>query len=439
VFVDVLESYQILHSLFTITCDNASNMSKMAKEIERMASEKPEIQFVAHKHRIHCVAHIINLSVQAFLKEGFSYEAHEDLSEVISDVSRRDSLTKLRRVVIYIRASPQRRHKFGAYCGLSGLPNKELILDVRTRWNSTYDMLERAIELKSAIDAMVQAEDFPRVDDKLSDDDWMFLKQAATLLEPFKILTKQLSGSQYPTINRVMPAYNQLFQVLSKEIGQLSKFDDQQKLYIFRNIQSKADPLNVGLPHLPVSLKRAALAALAKLCDYYRPSALTQVSSCSVALDPRAKFGWWEKTAIWPPDCITTAKNHVEDAWQEFKSSGQSPEVHDIEEFEFVPLFSVATTGYQEDEELESYLRGPILKDHAQFNELVYWKANEATYPCLASMARKYFSVCATSTPSERCFSQAKLFLPPARNRLSPQALKESMLVSSWKRYFEYK
>ena len=32
-FVEVLESYDILHTLFTITSDNASNMVKMAKKI----------------------------------------------------------------------------------------------------------------------------------------------------------------------------------------------------------------------------------------------------------------------------------------------------------------------------------------------------------------------------------------------------------------------
>lgn len=50
----------------------------------------------------------------------------------------------------------------------------------------------------------------------------------------------------------------------------------------------------------------------------------------------------------------------------------------------------------------------------------------------------KHFSVCATSTPLEPSFSKAKPILPPARNRLSPQAHKESMLVPSWKPYFEH-
>jgi hypothetical protein len=50
----------------------------------------------------------------------------------------------------------------------------------------------------------------------------------------------------------------------------------------------------------------------------------------------------------------------------------------------------------------------------------------------LGEDGEEVLTVRATSTSSERCFSQAKLFTLLLRNRLLAEALKESMLLSSW-------
>jgi hypothetical protein len=52
----------------------------------------------------------------------------------------------LRKLIVKIRASPQKREKFSKQCDILNLSKKELIIDVKTRWNSTYNMLERAFE-----------------------------------------------------------------------------------------------------------------------------------------------------------------------------------------------------------------------------------------------------------------------------------------------------
>ena len=56
-------------------------------------------------------------------------------------------ISKLRKLIVTVWSSPQWRDKFAAQCGAFNLTKKELILDVNTRWNSTYAIIECALEL----------------------------------------------------------------------------------------------------------------------------------------------------------------------------------------------------------------------------------------------------------------------------------------------------
>ncbi|KAL0373115.1 UNVERIFIED_CONTAM: Zinc finger BED domain-containing protein RICESLEEPER 4 [Sesamum calycinum] len=75
-----------------------------------------------------CVAHIINLIVKDGLKE------------------LNDSIERVRTVVRYVRQSPARTRKFNDYVVEKKIQSKKsLCLDVPTRWNSVYTMLETAL------------------------------------------------------------------------------------------------------------------------------------------------------------------------------------------------------------------------------------------------------------------------------------------------------
>lgn len=80
-----------------------------------------------------CIAHIINLVVR------------EGIKEVELSVKR------VRNAVRYIRQSPARMRKFKECCAHEKIPTKSLLcLDVSTRWNSTYLMLNTAYKFEKA-------------------------------------------------------------------------------------------------------------------------------------------------------------------------------------------------------------------------------------------------------------------------------------------------
>jgi hypothetical protein len=115
IFVEVLEQMGLLESLFTITCDDASNMTVMAETIERIGADRSMIEFVAKEHKIPCIGHILNLAVQTLLKVGFNSEPPEDLDQaVFAKNDQEEPLHKLRRGIVCIRSSPQSRESSNA-------------------------------------------------------------------------------------------------------------------------------------------------------------------------------------------------------------------------------------------------------------------------------------------------------------------------------------
>ena len=112
--------------------DNAKNNDSLMSALETVCQEK-NIKFTASNNHVRCMAHIINLAAQdalSSLKVGYIENEDEILNQNNEIV---EVIPKLRKLVVKILASPQRWEKFARQCEAANLPNKELVLDVRTR------------------------------------------------------------------------------------------------------------------------------------------------------------------------------------------------------------------------------------------------------------------------------------------------------------------
>ena len=113
--------------VLTIIVDNASsNDVALSKLKAKVTNWDTSILRGEHLH-MRCIAHILNLIVQDGLKEYNS------------------SISKVRNAVRYVRISPAMLNKFQECKDLEKIECKKgLCLDVPTRWNSTYLMLDVA-------------------------------------------------------------------------------------------------------------------------------------------------------------------------------------------------------------------------------------------------------------------------------------------------------
>lgn len=112
------------------------------------------------------------------------------------------SVKRVRDVVRCIRNSPARLRKFKEYSTLVGISsNSALSLDVPTRWNSTYMMLQTACIYERAFNKFDEQEisfkaDLGEVPEFL---DWEAVKKLVDMLKHFYELTMRIFSSQYMT------------------------------------------------------------------------------------------------------------------------------------------------------------------------------------------------------------------------------------------------
>ena len=95
-----------------------------------------------------------------------------------------------------------------------------MVIDVRTRWNSTILMLERTIRKKSALKKFCQKHPkFVALYPTTSE--WKQIEYVIKILHPFYIYTKLLSSTRGPTIHQAWAVYNRLFEHLKRVQRQL--------------------------------------------------------------------------------------------------------------------------------------------------------------------------------------------------------------------------
>ncbi|CAH1107911.1 unnamed protein product [Psylliodes chrysocephalus] len=92
---------------------------------------------------------------------------------------------------------------------------KKLLQDVRTRWNSTFYMVERILELEEVIRtvlALLDKENLPII----FVEEWQLLKDAKKVLEPLECITKMVSGESYMVLSSIIVLTNGLENMISE-------------------------------------------------------------------------------------------------------------------------------------------------------------------------------------------------------------------------------
>ncbi|CAN1337708.1 Zinc finger BED domain-containing protein RICESLEEPER 2 [Linum perenne] len=123
------------------------------------------------------------------------------------------SVRKIREVVRYVKQSPARLQKFYDFVAVEDIESKKkLCLDVPTRWNSTFFMLQVVEKYETAY-RQFRIDLISRVDNHggitslgvPDEDDWNDARRIMRFLKCFYDFTLKVSGSSYITFNLFFP------------------------------------------------------------------------------------------------------------------------------------------------------------------------------------------------------------------------------------------
>ena len=178
----ILVDCKINKKVLSLTLDNASANNAMVKILKSRLELQDSLLCNGEYFHVRCCAHILNLIVQKGLKVASG------------------ALEKIRASVKYVKGSEARMMKFKECAQKIGIEvTSSLCLDVPTRWNSTYLMLNSGIQYRRVFN-MLEFEDL-NYKHCSTKEEWERGEVMCKFLKPFYDITTLISGSSYPTSN----------------------------------------------------------------------------------------------------------------------------------------------------------------------------------------------------------------------------------------------
>ncbi|KAJ5085382.1 hypothetical protein N7532_003037 [Penicillium argentinense] len=423
----LLTELRIEHKLLAITADNATSNERLLSELYLNLTEKFQamygavsaaraLRFQGVDSYIRCTAHVLNLIVSDILVmlqagDHASANAACDLMQENKEIGPQSPLARLRIMALWIARTPQRKQQWKIICQSNGLKDKFIEYDVDTRWNSTHRMLRDALNAKQQIKKWIHHQlDFP----PFSAEDWDRLQQIEGFLARFEEFTLTVSKRQ-PQITLAIPIYYELHDLLHDAASREGEFSDL---------------------HLEISA--AAAAGLKKFQKYYNLMDGQDAYYVALVLDPRFKTLLLDRDLgkLTAPQVVTHIKELLHDQYPLAVDSSAKPskEQPSLKKSIEARLLQKLQPKKKHSSDIDRYFEDDVVTINESISQdknwlLSWWRAQRNEYPQLATAARDYLAIPASSVSVERLFNKGRDLLGVRRNTLSAETMRRLMLL----------
>jgi len=350
-----------------------------------------------------------------------------------------------------------------------------VIADISTRWNSSYYAWNRLIKLKGYIQALIpelinNLDVNAKKDGKqleqimINSDEWELLQELILILGPFEEATRYLGGEKYITHSIMNPIIEEIKKILlspslntpssstptSSVSSSLTTFNTPEifieieradDVFVIieeveilendvaienNNNPKKKDKIDLNKPlETKDALENVKKDLYDAICFYW--NFFSDDYLLSTILDPRIKSmgNKVEEEEILHKKYEEYRENYLPTP---IESRASSPTPSETSKTYKPKLFSIFEQKQPKaSDEVEEYLK----EDKIPFNQCPFnwWLNKKEKYPILAKMARIYLAIPATSTSSERLFSDAGNLLSAKRSRIDSELFKRILFL----------
>nr|KYP35603.1 Putative AC transposase [Cajanus cajan] len=352
------------------------------------------------------------------------------LSSVAKDLlgSAEDLITKIRDSVKYVKTSESHEEKFLELKQHLQVPSeRSLFIDDEVQWNTSYEMLVAASELKEVFSCLDTSD--PDYKGAPSMQDWKLVEILCSYLKPLFDAANILTTTTHPTA--------------------ITFFHEVWKLQLdaTRAVTSE-DPF----------ISRLNKIMQEKIDKYWRECSL--VLALAVVMDPRFKMKLVEFsfTKIYGDDAhvyIKTVDDGIHELFHEYvallplpltpayaedgvagshSKMEESPVLTDNGLTDF-DAYIKETTSQHMKSELDQYLEESLLPRVPEFDVLGWWKLNKLKYPTLSKMARDILSVPVSTVAPDSVFYSKSKEMDRYRISLRPETVEALVCAKDWMQY----
>lgn len=344
------------------------------------------------------------------------------------------SILRVRNTVKYVKSSPARFDSFKTFVEKAKVETHGLLsLDVETRWNSTYMMLDTAVKFEKAFSRMYDDDhkylkyclENSKVGGHPSAEDWKNVRVFIKFLEVFYHATLKFSGTSYVTSNSF---FHELFN-LENFIHKFCKSEDS-------------------------ILSGMAKKMKEKFIKYWGTfEEMNKLLFVAVVLDPRYKLKYLEYHfnnaygIFVGKERSGSVKDTLKSLYGYYNSRyGTSNDNVNAQtrltcEIDIIPSSELCQSQWQkhlenEDNaeiksEVERYLNDDVEKT-SDLDILAWWKVSSARYPIVSRIARDVLCIPVSTVASESAFSTGGRILNSYRSSLSTKTVEALICTQQW-------